>query len=125
MNDDIGPTFRYRCQVQRVIDGDTLDLMIDHGFVCYSLERVKLLNVDCPEKNTVSGRAALSFVLNWISCGNSTPEVGTDNARWPFVVQTYRANEWGAWLGVLLRRLDGAVLNQDLIDAGHYKVIGP
>lgn len=123
--DQFAPTFRYQCQIQRVINADTFDLMVDHGLVCYSLERVKLLNVDCPEKSTVSGRAALTFVLNWVSIGNNSTELGTDKARWPFIVQTYRANEWGAWCGVIMRRLDGAVLNQDLIDSGHYKVIGP
>lgn len=120
------PLYRYACQVNRVIDGDTLDVTIDQGLHCFRRERVRLLNVNCPEKNTPQGRTAAVFVLNWLSVGNNSGQGERfEFKQWPFVVQTYKADSFGRWLGVLCRRFDGAILNQDLIDNGHAQAVGP
>ena len=45
--------FEYRCQVVRVIDGDTVDVDIDLGFgVWLKKERVRLVGIDTPESRT-------------------------------------------------------------------------
>ena len=39
-------------EVARVIDGDTIDVVIDLGFDLYKKERVRIAGVDTPEKRT-------------------------------------------------------------------------
>ena len=36
----------------KVVDGDTIDVMIDLGFDLYKKERVRIAGVDTPEKRT-------------------------------------------------------------------------
>lgn len=44
--------YEYRCQVKRVVDGDTVDLIIDLGFSIYTRQRVRLEGIDAPENRT-------------------------------------------------------------------------
>ena len=39
-------------EINRVVDGDTLDVTIDLGFDLYKKERVRVAGVDTPEKRT-------------------------------------------------------------------------
>ena len=41
-------------EVERVIDGDTIDVIIDLGFDLYKKERVRVAGVDTPEKRTTN-----------------------------------------------------------------------
>ena len=42
--------YEYRCRIDRVIDGDTVDVDIDLGFgVWMRKERVRILGIDTPE----------------------------------------------------------------------------
>lgn len=45
--------YQYRCRINRVIDGDTLDVDIDLGFDMHLRNaRIRLVGVDCPEIRT-------------------------------------------------------------------------
>ena len=45
--------YEYRCQITRVVDGDTVDVDIDLGFgVWMRKQRVRLYGVDTPESRT-------------------------------------------------------------------------
>jgi len=45
--------YEYRCQILRVVDGDTVDIDIDLGFgVWMRKQRVRLYGVDTPESRT-------------------------------------------------------------------------
>ena len=45
--------YQYRCQILRVVDGDTVDIDIDLGFgVWMRKQRVRLYGVDTPESRT-------------------------------------------------------------------------
>ena len=52
------PPSRKRCynfrvtEINRVLDGDTIDVTIDLGFDLYKKERVRIAGVDTPEKRT-------------------------------------------------------------------------
>ena len=60
----------YKCEILKVIDGDTLDVMIDLGFNIKMKERVRLLGVDTPEvfgpKTVTEGKAASDFTKTWV-----------------------------------------------------------
>ena len=42
--------YQYKAKILNVVDGDTFDVAIDLGFHIHIHERVRLLNVDTPEK---------------------------------------------------------------------------
>lgn len=45
--------YEYRCHVNRVVDGDTVDIDIDLGFgVWLKDERVRIMGIDTPESRT-------------------------------------------------------------------------
>lgn len=60
--------YEYKAIILNVVDGDTFDLDIDLGFDVHVYERVRLLDIDCPEKNARKGeeekRAGL-YVTAW------------------------------------------------------------
>ena len=43
------PNYRYRAKLDRVVDGDTMDVVIDLGFYVELRERVRLAGIDTPE----------------------------------------------------------------------------
>ncbi len=113
--------WQYRANIERVVDGDTLDLKMDLGFgvtLTGDEARVRLRNVDTAEMYGVSrdseeyaaGQRHKQFVEEWIAQGGE--------GEWPFFVQTWKDDErgkYGRWLAVIVRRSDGAVLNDDLV----------
>jgi len=44
--------FSYLCKLQRVVDGDTIDVNIDLGFNVWHKARVRMLGIDTPESRT-------------------------------------------------------------------------
>ncbi len=54
--------YTYVARVQRVVDGDTLLVYIDCGFGIHRKERLRLKGIDAPERNTLAGQRAKSFV---------------------------------------------------------------
>jgi micrococcal nuclease len=45
--------FLYKCVIQRIVDGDTIDVNIDLGFgIWLYKERVRIAGIDTPEKRT-------------------------------------------------------------------------
>jgi micrococcal nuclease len=41
--------YRYKAKVVKVIDGDTFDINVDLGFSIWTLQRLRLVNVNTPE----------------------------------------------------------------------------
>ena len=107
-------------QVENVVDGDTIDVYVDHGFRNYSGVRTRLLGVDTHEIHNTSrdseeykkGKAEQQFVIDW--CVEA--EVNHDG-RYPFVLHTEKASgKYGRWLALVERKHDGEILNERLVD---------
>tara|TARA_Y100000033_G_scaffold48167_1_gene54596 strand:+ start:390 stop:806 length:417 start_codon:yes stop_codon:yes gene_type:complete len=65
--------YEYKCRIDRVVDGDTVDVDIDLGFgVWLRKERVRMYGIDTPESRTRDleekkyGLAAKAFVLAFL-----------------------------------------------------------
>ena len=56
-------------EINRVVDGDTIDVTIDLGFDLYKKERVRVAGVDTPEKRTrdLEEKALGIDATNWIN----------------------------------------------------------
>jgi micrococcal nuclease len=53
----------YKAELIRVVDGDTVDLIIDLGFDTSRKERFRLYGVDAPEMNTAEGKEAKAWLI--------------------------------------------------------------
>jgi micrococcal nuclease len=52
----------YKAELIRVVDGDTVELIIDLGFDTSRKERFRLYGVDAPEMNTDEGKEAKAWL---------------------------------------------------------------
>ena len=69
--------YEYAATVERVVDGDTVDVTFDLGFSILYRDRVRLLGINTPEKRTrdevekVKGIAASEFASEWYEAQES------------------------------------------------------
>lgn len=100
-------THRYRVQrVLRVVDGDTVDLVLDVGFYLSTALRFRVLGVDTPERGQPGAAGATAFVQAWLADSDE------------LTAYTRKADSFGRWL-VDLTREDGSSLVAALLEAGH------
>ncbi|NBV30863.1 MAG: nuclease [Chitinophagaceae bacterium] len=106
--------FMYKAQVIKVIDGDTLDIVIDLGFDTLKKGRVRLYGVNTPESRTSNveekqkGLAAKEFTDQWLTRANHKVKIETvidKNEKYGRLL----ANVWDA---------NGSCLNVDIVAAG-------
>ncbi len=117
----IDSLFTYPCAVRRVVDGDTLDLIIDLGFGLTLKHRVRLLGVDTPEirgPERPRGIVAAEFVGGWVY------EKGENAIKeFPLIVGVRKIgrpeDKYGRYLGYIVNPLSGESLNDRLIENGY------
>lgn len=63
--------YEYYATVVRVLDADTIDVRIDLGFDVHINQRVRLLGINTPEKNTALGIEASGYVRNLLPLGTT------------------------------------------------------
>ena len=104
--------YEYSSTLVKIVDGDTVDVLIDLGFNTTKKERVRLLGIDTPESATKDlaekklGIEAKEYITQWF----------TKNT--PFRLQTTKDDKYGRILGVFTG-LDGKTLNSRLVDEGY------
>ena len=102
--------WHYRAIVKRVIDGDTLDVMIDQGFRNYREERLRVLGIDTPElsRGNDESKALGLRAKNRVEelCGDA--EV---------IIRTEKGDSFGRWLATITLH-DGRDLGTLLIREG-------
>ena len=107
-------------EVTKVLDGDTIDVLIDLGFDLYKKERVRIAGVDTPEKRTrdLEEKALGIDATNWLKDKLEGAINGTDD----LVIRTELVGGVGKY-GRLLGWLyigDGTIsLNEQMIAAGY------
>ena len=105
--------------VDRVVDGDTIDVTIDLGFRLYHKIRVRLAGIDTPEVRTKDGvyleekAAGIRAKSHLVECIEKATEI---------TLQTEKTGKYGRYLGVVYA--DGSNLNQILLDEGYAEVYG-
>ena len=107
--------WRYDASLLRVIDGDTVDAMIDLGFSTHRKVRIRFYGINTPETRTKdaeekkAGKKATARLVELLEAD------GND-----FVVQSHGIGKFGRCLGELFTESLGEVsINQTLIDEGH------
>lgn len=113
-----------RARIDRVVDGDTIDVWIDLGFRMQTHQRLRLAGIDTPEMRAKTeserdrARAATDFVVKW---AHVTPIDLADDSEFPLAVRTEKTGKYGRWIAHVWRYDDPVSLTDALITAGHEK----
>ena len=107
--------FHYKATVDRVIDGDTIDVTLDLGFDISYRGRIRFQGINAPESRTrdpvekQAGLAAKRYVEDWIN--------GHEQR---VIIQTSLDDrgKFGRILGRILND-EGECLNDELVSLGH------
>ena len=107
-------------KINRVLDGDTIDVTIDLGFDLYKKERVRIAGVDTPEKRTRNleekelGIDATEWLKNKLKetlAGNDELSIRTELVG--------GVGKYGRLLGWLYIGDSDVSLNEQMIDEGY------
>ena len=107
-------------EINRVLDGDTIDVTIDLGFDLYKKERVRVAGVDTPEKRTrdKEEKALGIDATNWLKSKLEEAIKGDDE----LTIRTELkggVGKYGRLLGWLYIGDDNVSLNEQMITEGY------
>ncbi|QIA08778.1 thermonuclease family protein [Draconibacterium halophilum] len=113
--------YTYKATVERVVDGDTIDLVIDLGFKITTFQRIRLRGINTPETYNVKreseeykkGMKAKAFVIERISNNNNEIIVETDKD----------VGKFGRYIGVIRLPDKEQALNDELVEKGYAKYV--
>ncbi|RLI60433.1 MAG: hypothetical protein DRO67_09050 [Candidatus Asgardarchaeum californiense] len=111
--------YKYKAKVLRVVDGDTIDVLVDLGFDTFKKERLRLYGIDTPEcrtrnlKEKEKGLAAKAFVIDKI-CDKE------------IMISTEEKGKFGRYLALVYYKHDSndglyVCLNEELVEEGYAK----
>ena len=107
-------------EINRVLDGDTIDVTIDLGFDLFKKERVRVAGVDTPEKRTrdLEEKALGIDATNWLKEKLEGALAGDDD----LVIRTELVGgvgKYGRLLGWLYLGDGDVSLNEEMIEEGY------
>ena len=107
-------------EINRVVDGDTIDVTIDLGFDLYKKERVRVAGVDTPEKRTRDDEEkALGYdATHWLEGRLKSAIEGDDD----LIIRTELdggVGKYGRLLGWLYIGDSDLSLNEQMIEEGY------
>ena len=103
--------YKYNAKLDRVVDGDTVDAMIDLGFDTWVHKRIRLLGIDAPETRTrdldekAQGLATKKRLEDLLEAANGM-----------FVLQSHGVGKYGRCLGIII--IEDENINELLIREG-------
>lgn len=96
--------YEYTTKIEKVIDGDTVDVFIDLGFKIWHKDRLRLNGIDTPEKNTPLGAELKKFLI--------------ENLEGKLVrLRVTKPDKYGRYLATIYLNSDISI-NDQLIQAG-------
>ena len=102
--------FKYNAKVERVVDGDTVDALVDLGFSTWKKVRIRMMGINAPESRTrdlkekAKGLAAKARLEELLDKGD-------------FILESHGVGKFGRCLGSL--HVDDVNINKVLVSEGH------
>jgi len=106
--------YTYNAVVERVIDGDTIDALIDLGFNTWKRIRIRLYGIDAWESRTRNPKEK----EKGLAAKNRLIELLKDNNN-KFTVVSHGTGKYGRCLGEIFTNPDTQSLNNILLKEGH------
>ena len=113
--------YEYKAKLDRVVDGDTIDLIIDVGFKMTTKQRIRLAHIDTPETYRVKhdaeeykkGTEATQYVEKRLKENQNLMKI-----------QTYKqTGKYGRYIGVISLKDSKLSLNDELVQKGYAKAV--
>lgn len=86
--------YTYLCEVDYIVDGDTVDVIIDMGFYLNQKVRIRLLGVNTPERGHDDWSTATQKLAELVETAEKT-----DKRFW---LRTHKTGKYGRWVGTLV-----------------------
>jgi len=108
--------YKYKAKVERIVDGDTMDVVIDLGFKITTFQRIRLAKINTPETYTVKkdseeyqkGMAAKQYVEQRIAANNNEIYLETEKVT----------EKYGRYIGMIWLADSTTSLNDELVEKG-------
>ena len=105
--------YQYRIKkIERIIDGDTVDVSIDLGFNLTTIQRVRLKDIDAAETRTkdLKEKAEGLMAKEWLEKELSKP------GEW--IIETTKDDKYGRILGTLYLVGEPVTVNERMVNDG-------
>jgi micrococcal nuclease len=98
-------------EVTKIIDGDTIDAVIDLGFSVFIKSRIRLAGINAPETKTVdlNEKAKGLDAKSWLEKELKDQEI---------IIRTLKEEKYGRMLGYLYTRNHSLTINERMILEG-------
>ena len=108
-------------KIVKVLDGDTIDVLIDLGFDLFKKERVRIAGVDTPEKRTrdLEEKALGIDATNWLKKKLEDTIAGEGDELTIRTELVGGTGKYGRLLGWLYINEDAVSLNEQMIEEGY------
>lgn len=108
--------YKYKATVERIVDGDTIDVVIDLGFKITTNQRIRLEGINTPETYNVkkdseeykNGLVAKNFVIQRIEANGNEAIVETNKDT----------GKYGRYIGTIWLADNETSLNDELVEKG-------
>ena len=107
--------YEYTAKLDRVVDGDTCDAMIDLGFNTWVKKRIRFKGIDTWESRTRD----LEEKKKGLAAKDFTKHLLKDSDEGKFVLKSYGVGKYGRVLADLFVKGHEKSVNQLLIENGH------
>ncbi|MFH1800297.1 MAG: DUF1016 N-terminal domain-containing protein [Candidatus Omnitrophota bacterium] len=118
--------YTYHAWVSRVLDGDTIEAVIDLGFGVRSVQTLRLRGIDCPEIESKEGKEAKEFVEQKLRSTETKKQerslpLASGLSATPVLIRTVKSDKYDRYLAdVFLIDAKGqeVYLNNELLEKG-------
>ncbi len=108
--------YHYKAKVEKVVDGDTIDVIIDLGFKITTFQRIRFARINTPETFNVKkdseeykkGMAAKQYIEQRLAANNNECELATEKTT----------EKYGRYLGTVKLADSEVNLNDELVAKG-------
>jgi len=108
--------YKYKAKVTKIVDGDTIDVVIDLGFKITTNQRIRLEGINTPETYNVKkgseeykkGMIAKEFVIKRIEANNNEAIIETNKYT----------GKYGRYIGIVWLADNTISLNDELVEKG-------
>ncbi|WP_346854743.1 thermonuclease family protein [uncultured Draconibacterium sp.] len=109
--------YKYKAKIDRIVDGDTMDIIVDLGFKISTHQRIRLQGINTPETYNVKkdseeyrkGSLAKEFVIQRIEANNYEALIDTEKDT----------GKYGRYIATVWLADSPVSLNQELVDKGY------
>jgi len=109
------PAYLYKAALKRVVDGDTMDLVVDAGFYIAVHERFRLKDINTPEIFGVNKKS--SEYLKGLEAKEFALKRFLENEN-RCIVESYHTGVYGRWIGIIWFMDSAKSLNDELLEMG-------